>query len=168
MSNPKVAPIASAPSRKSSGSTVMNMAPSTAPEDRPHAAHDHGRQEEDRQQEPELFGIHELVEIGEHAARDARIERAQREGRELVPHDFDAQNLRGQVALADRDEGPADPGVDHVHDKEGHARGERQDQVVDPRLVVSRKPKTLAGWTVRPTSPFVTFCQCTNTKFRMN
>ncbi|KAG0935424.1 hypothetical protein G6F31_015927 [Rhizopus arrhizus] len=89
-------------------------------QDRAHAAHDDGGQEEDRHDQRETLGCHHAKEVGPQAARHARVERRQAERQQLVAQQPDAQHLGRDVAVADGDEGPADARAKQVRRAQHH------------------------------------------------
>ncbi len=98
-------------------------------------ADDDHRQVEDRQLQAEVLGRHGAVEITQQRTGHPGVERADRERGQLVVQQVDAQHLGGDVLVADRDEGPADPGAEQVARRHQQQRRHRHDQVVHARVV---------------------------------
>ena len=86
---------------------------------RPEPAENDHHHEVDRQEHVERVGRQETDEEGEEAAGHAGVERRHAEGERLVERDRHAAGLRGDLALANRQEGAADPAAREVH-RAGH------------------------------------------------
>ncbi len=69
------------------------------------------------------------VEVAEQAAGDARVEGADREREQLGAQQVDAEDLRGDVAVAHGDEGAADVGAREVGGGKRQHEGADEDQV---------------------------------------
>src|SRR6266436_6584637 len=83
-------------------------------EDRAQPADDDHRQIVDRHGDLELLVIGDAEVVGVKHPGDAGVEGRDRERPQLVAEDVDADDLSGDVLVADRDEGAADPAADQV------------------------------------------------------
>lgn len=78
------------------------------------AADDDHRQVLDRQAQLKLLEVDRLAEMAEQRGGDARVERAEPEGQQLVAGNVDADHRGSDVLVADSDQGAPDPGAQHV------------------------------------------------------
>ena len=128
----------SARSSITSGPPAMNRAPEDGAEDRADAADDDDGDELDGQRKAPLVGGDELRVAAEQGAGHRREGAREGEGADLVARQVDADDLGGDVAVADGLHGPARPGAHDVLGEE-RAEGDEDPDQPEERLVVGER-----------------------------
>ena len=118
------------------GSRVTKMAPKIGAQHRAEPADDDHGQVVDGHADLELLVVGDAEVVGVEHAGDPGVERRDGEGQQLVAEDVDADDLGGDVLVADGDEGAADPAAHEVQRAHDGQHDEDQQEVSTSR----------AGW----------------------